>query len=161
MMQNDSPFTKGERAQGNRFAKALNSAGRPGKPKSSVLSMNSSIVIASDDPAVANIIVNILGKKDYFMFITSSKLQALWKILNQEIRCLIYDFELENDSNFMFINIIKSIRPRLPIVVLSSENSPDIIRQLTEMGIFYFALKPLIRDEMEQIIDAIDGLASD
>ncbi|NOY57869.1 MAG: response regulator [Calditrichaeota bacterium] len=122
--------------------------------------MSSSIVIASDDPEVANVIVNILGKKNYFMLITNSKLQALWKLLNQELRCLIYDFELESDSNITFINIIKSVRPRLPIIVLSPDNSPEMIKQLTEAGIFYYALKPLIKDEMEQLIDAIDGLVN-
>lgn len=161
MTNNDPLSMRNARTQHDRFERALYSVGKSWKRKRLEFSMNSSIVIASDDPDVANVIVNILGKKDYFMLITNSKLQALWKILNQELRCLIFDFELESESNLIFINIIKSIRPRLPIIVLSSDNSPDMIKQLTEAGIFYYALKPLIKDEMEQLIDAIDGLVND
>jgi len=157
MIQN-TPFMKNSRAQHNAYALALRSAGKYWRRKSAELFMSSSIVIASDDPEVTNVIVSILGKKDYFMLITNSKLQALWKVLNQDLRCLIFDFELESDSNIIFINIIKSIRPRLPIIVLSSDNSPEMIKQLTEAGIFYYVLKPIIKDEMEQLIDAIDGL---
>ncbi|NIA31011.1 MAG: response regulator [Actinobacteria bacterium] len=160
MIQNDPFSMKNSRAQDDADARALRSAGKHRRRKGLELSMSSSIVIASDDPEVANVIVNILGKKDYFMLITNSKLQALWKLLNQELRCLIYDFELESDSNITFINIIKSVRPRLPIIVLSPDNSPEMIKQLTEAGIFYYALKPLIKDEMEQLIDAIDGLVN-
>jgi DNA-binding NarL/FixJ family response regulator len=77
-------------------------------------------------------------------------------VLTQEVAYFILDFELANNSNLELINIIRRIRPRLPIIIFSEDNSEHTIGEIAELGIFYYALKPLNVEEIEKVVDAAE-----
>jgi len=122
--------------------------------------MKQSVVIATNDPLVVNPLSQVLMKKDWCILITKSKIQSILNILDREIAFFVLDFELPNNSNIDLISIIKSIRPRLPIIVLSEDASFNTRRKLAKAGVFYQALKPIQVMEIEQIIGAIEELSS-
>ena len=122
--------------------------------------MKQSVVIATNDPLVVNPLSRVLMKKDWSILITKSKIQSILNILDREIAFFVLDFELPNNSNIDLISIIKTIRPRLPIIVLSEDSSFNTRKKLAKAGIFYHALKPIQVMEVEQIIEAIEELSS-
>ena len=117
-----------------------------------------SIVIATEDPVVINQLSTILLRYDYSVIIEKSTIKSILKILEQEIKFLILDIDSPQNSNMDLIDIIKRTRPRLPIVVISEDNSLVTIRKLAEAGVFYCALKPLQIGEMEKVFEALERL---
>jgi CheY-like chemotaxis protein len=53
--------------------------------------------------------------------------------------------------------ILKQIRPKLPIIVLSSNASPEVSQQIAEIGVFYHFTKPVNPSDMLQVVRAIEG----
>ena len=121
--------------------------------------MRSSVVVATDNPDIINVLSSILMKKDCSMLITKSKLHSIFKIISQDTAYFILDYELDDNSNLELFNIIRKIRPRLPIIIISSDNSYKTIAKTAEMGIFYYALKPVQIEELEKVIDAAEEFA--
>ncbi len=123
--------------------------------------MRSSVVVATDNPEIINALSSILMKKDSSLLITKSKLHSIFKILTQEVAYVILDYELDDNSNLELINIIRKIRPNLPIIIISEDNSERTISKTAEMGIFYYVLKPLQQEEIERVIDAAEHYTSE
>jgi len=44
------------------------------------------------------------------------------------------------------------MRPRLPVIVLSGDHSVEAGRQILQHGVFYYFLKPLDLEELDQIV---------
>lgn len=120
--------------------------------------MNPTVVIATNDPLLVNPISQILMKRDWCILITKSKMQSILNILDNDISFFILDFELSENSNIELISIIRAIRPRLPIVVLSDDSSIQTRKKLAQTGVFFHALKPVRVSEFEQIAEAIEKL---
>ena len=73
----------------------------------------------------------------------------------------LFFFDMMNDtkSHMDTLNIIKSLNPRLPIIVLTEDNSIDTLKNLAQLNIYYCALKPIQTNEIECLIDAIKAIA--
>ena len=95
------------------------------------------------------------------ILIIKSSLRLIETILEKDIGLLLLDYELEedNDSNIRLISIIKTTRPRLPIIVLAPDIPVDDRKKLAETGIFYCAFKPVQAAELTEIVKAVDKLA--
>ncbi|MBN1542717.1 response regulator [candidate division KSB1 bacterium] len=118
--------------------------------------MKSSVVVATEDPVIISILGQILMKRDCSLLITKSKLHSILKVLTQEVAYFILDYELANNSNLELINIIRKVRPRMPIIIFSEDNSDRTLGEIAELGVFYYALKPLHTEEIEKVIDAAE-----
>lgn len=114
-----------------------------------------SVVIASEDADVVSQIQELLLTRNYTPIIEKSALKCIAKVLDQEQHFLILDLD-RSKSNFLdLIGIIKKTRPRLPIVTLSSDNSIQTLRALTEAGVFFCLLKPTHSEEIEKVLEAV------
>ena len=91
-----------------------------------------SVVIATEDPVVINKISSILLQHNYSIEIEKSTTKSILKILEKEIEFLILDIDYPQNSNMDLIDIIRKMRPRLPIVVLSTNDSIETIRKLAQ-----------------------------
>ena len=88
----------------------------------------------------------------------SKKIKSILKILDQEIEFLILDMDFPQNSNMDLIDIIRRTRPRLPIIVLSEDNSLKTVRKFAQAGVFYCALKPVQVEEKEKVLEALNRL---
>ena len=117
--------------------------------------MKEYVIVVTDDTEVIKVVSKVLTKKNYCLFITSSKIHSIFNILDDEIAFFIFDYDLSSNSNTQLISIIKRIRPKLPIIVILADNSINKINLFAESGVFYRAIKPLDENEMEQVVDAV------
>ena len=115
-----------------------------------------SVVVATEDPVIINQIGSILVQHDYSILVEKSAIKSILKILEQEIYFLILDLDILSNSHLDLINIIRKTRPRLPIVVLSEDNSLETVRELSQAGVFYCALKPIQTGEIEEVFEALE-----
>lgn len=115
-----------------------------------------SVVVAAENPVLINQVSNILMQHDYSIIIEKSAIKSIRKILEQEIDILILDLDSRNNSNMDLINVIRRMRPRLPIIVLSEDDSIATVRELAQAGVFYCALKPIQISEIEKVLKALE-----
>jgi len=114
-----------------------------------------SSIIVSSDPAVINLMTEILMQHDFTVTIEKSIIKFISSVLEKEINLLILDLDSPQGLHFDSIDIIRKLRPRLPIIVLLMDESLDVLKKLVPKGVFYTALKPIQREEIEEVIQAV------
>ena len=115
------------------------------------------IVIASEDVEAVRGFQQASISKGYNVLVERGKLQAIRAILEHQVICLVLDLECFGSDSLAFMNIVKKIRPRLPIVVLSAEEKISSTRMLAEFGTFYRGVKPLSVQEIEHVVEGVDS----
>ncbi|MBN2010561.1 response regulator [candidate division KSB1 bacterium] len=114
-----------------------------------------SAVIVTEDLDVINTLSNLLIQLDYSILIEKSKMKSISKILESKTDLVFLDIGLSHYSILDLINIIKLMRPRLPIIVLSDDNSTELMKSIAELGILYCALKPIQQEEMQFLLSKV------
>jgi len=114
-----------------------------------------SAVIASEDPAIIDQISGIIVKHNYSIILAKTALNSILKILEKQVDLLIVDLAFPQTTSLDLIKIIKRMRPRLPIIVLSEDFSLNTVRKFIESGVFYCAMKPVQIYEIEHVLDAV------
>jgi len=114
-----------------------------------------SAVIASENADLIDQISNIMVEYDYSLIVVKSAIESILKILEQEADLLMLDLDLSENTVMDLIDIIKKMRPRLPIVVLPDDFTIDTVRKLTKAGVFYCAMKPVQIEEIEKVLEAV------
>ena len=112
-------------------------------------------IITSEDPTIKNQISEIILKYNYSLIQTNSALNSVLKILEKQVDIFIIDLDFLQNTGLDLIKIIKRMRPRLPIIVLSEDFSLDTVRKFTESGVFYCAMKPIQIYEIENVLEAV------
>ncbi len=114
-----------------------------------------SVLISTKDPVMIDQMSDILLKHDYSIIIEKSTSKFILKVLEQDIFLIIMDLDTTDNSKLDLIKIIKTIRPRLPIIALSDDDTVESLRKLIQVGVFYCALKPIQIEEIEKVIDSL------
>ncbi len=107
---------------------------------------NQSILLIDDDELIIMSLDLILKRKGYNVVQTSNPDSVITLIEKNKVDLVILDFYL-SDANG--IDILKSIRARenfsnIPVFMLTSEESPDIIEECLDSGATDFIIKPII-----------------
>ena len=97
----------------------------------------------------------MLLSRNMSVYIEKSFISSILVVLMQNIEFMIVDIDTFSIENMDFIKIIKKVRPQLPLVVLSQDNSVESHTKLKAMGIFYISIKPVDQLEFAMVIDAI------
>lgn len=111
-------------------------------------------IIVSDDNIIINQIRKIVNKYNYSIIVVRSVLESISIALEQETDLFIVDLNFSQNTAMKLIKIIKKMRPRLPIVVLSEDFLPETMRKFFEAQIFYYAFKPIQTEEIEKVLEA-------
>lgn len=77
---------------------------------------------------------------------------ALLAVVEHDVALVILDLSIAEPSGSKTIEILRKIRPRLPVVVLSGDRSLEAGRQVLQHGVFYYLLAPFDVDELDQIV---------
>lgn len=116
-----------------------------------------SAVIASDNKAIINHVVKFLSKHDFSVLIVKTSFDSILKILKYKVDLILIDLDAVTAEDIESIKILKKIRPRLPIIILTEDNSVEAIRKLTQAGASNIVVKPLKNSRLEQMLEAINN----
>ncbi len=114
-----------------------------------------SLIIATEDSEVINQLSNIILEEDFSIIIEKSQTKSILKALERHVDLLILDLAQPDASKMDLLNIIRKTRPRLPIIILSEDNSIETLREFAAASVFYCALKPIIKNEIKKVIQAV------
>src|SRR5476649_2033398 len=110
------------------------------------------ILIADDDSTIRTVLNQALGRADYDVRTTGTA-AGLWRwIAAGDGSLVITDVVLPDESGFDLIPRIKRLRPELPIVVMSAQNTLLTAITAAERGAFEYMPKPFDLKELTQVV---------
>lgn len=116
------------------------------------------ILIADDDAAIRTVLNQALGRAGYDVRTTGTA-AGLWRwVAAGDGNLVITDVVLPDESGFDLIPRIKRIRPDLPIVVMSAQNTLLTAITAAERGAFDYLPKPFDLKELTALVQrALSG----
>jgi len=118
------------------------------------------ILIASDDKTTTECILNIIDKEQFNAICLRKASEVLLNILDVDLDLLIIDTELSGISGIEAMPIIKKLRPNVPIIIVSSDNSFEVGQQIAELGIWSSLNKPIETDKLECFLSYVQMQSS-
>jgi two-component system nitrogen regulation response regulator GlnG len=110
------------------------------------------ILVADDDSAIRTVLNQALGRAGYDVRTTGTA-AGLWRWVSAgDGNLVITDVVLPDESGFDLIPRIKRIRPDLPIVVMSAQNTILTAITAAERGAFDYLPKPFDLKELTAVV---------
>ncbi len=114
--------------------------------------MAATVLICDDDSAIRTVLNQALGRAGYDVRTTGTA-AGLWRMVSAgEGSLVITDVVLPDESGFDLIPRIKRMRPDLPIVVMSAQNTLLTAITAAERGAFEYLPKPFDLKELTNVV---------
>ena len=110
------------------------------------------ILIATPDPSTAQQLLEHFSAQGLKAIAVECGSDAMLAVAEENIGLLILDISVQEPSGTKTVEILRKMRPRLPVIVLSDDHSVEAGRKILQHGVFYYFLKPLNLDELDQIV---------
>ena len=111
-----------------------------------------SILVADDDAAIRTVLNQALSRAGYEVRSTSNA-ATLWRWVSQgDGDLVITDVVMPDENAFELIPRIKKMRPDLPIVVMSAQNTFMTAIRASERGAYEYLPKPFDLKELIAIV---------
>ncbi|MEQ9144726.1 MAG: nitrogen regulation protein NR(I) [Parvibaculaceae bacterium] len=111
------------------------------------------ILIADDDAAIRTVLSQALGRVGYDVR-TTSNAATLWRWANQGDGDLVFtDVVMPDENGFDLIPRIKKVRPELPIIVMSAQNTLMTAITAAERGAYEYLPKPFDLNEVVAVAE--------
>lgn len=114
--------------------------------------MTATILVCDDDSAIRTVLNQALGRAGYDVRTTGTA-AGLWRwVSSGEGNLVITDVVLPDESGFDLIPRIKRMRPDLPILVMSAQNTLLTAITAAERGAFEYLPKPFDLKELTSVV---------
>jgi len=110
------------------------------------------ILIADVDEKSSSSLAKLFAESGYSVITSKVASEVVEKIQTTRIDVLVMNIKLEGMKGYEVVPIIRKIAPRLPIIMISDDASLEIAKKVHQVGVFYYALKPLDLQEMKLAI---------
>ncbi|HJV49546.1 MAG TPA: response regulator [Geothrix sp.] len=118
------------------------------------------ILLIDDDPAVLDMVQSALGHYGMEVHAYPDAAQALELIQNPsapQFDLVITDINMEGLDGFDVIHKVKTLQPRLPVVLMTGQASVDYAIRAMRMGASNLFMKPIaIRDMVQSVFHLVD-----
>lgn len=113
---------------------------------------NGNILVADDDAAIRTVLNQALSRAGYDVRITSNA-STLWRWVQQgEGDLVITDVVMPDENAFEMLPRIKRVRPELPVIVMSAQNTFMTAITASERGAYEYLPKPFDLNELISIV---------
>lgn len=116
------------------------------------------IVIGTFDYHVFENLNSKLAGSNYDIRFVQRGVKILLEILDHEIDLLILDLDLAGVMGIEILPVIRRLRPRLPVILITDDMNTRIRKMAAELGVTYQAYKPINIAQTEAIISATERL---
>ena len=116
------------------------------------------IVVGTIDFGVVEGLKQRLNGENYEVRFVQKGISVLIEILDNDVDLLILDLELAGVMGVEILPVIRRLRPRLPVILITDDFTHRIRKIAAELGITYQAYKPMSQNETEAIISATEKI---
>jgi len=113
---------------------------------------NGTILVADDDAAIRTVLNQALGRAGYDVRVTGQA-TTLWRwVAAGEGDLVVTDVVMPDENAFDLLPRIKKLRPELPVIVMSAQNTFMTAIRASERGAYEYLPKPFDLKELLSII---------
>jgi two-component system nitrogen regulation response regulator GlnG len=110
------------------------------------------VLVADDDSAIRTVLNQALARAGYIPR-TTSNAASLWRWVQQgEGDVVITDVVMPDENAFELLPRIRRLRPELPIIVMSAQNTLMTALKATERGAYEYLPKPFDLNELVSVV---------
>jgi two-component system nitrogen regulation response regulator GlnG len=110
------------------------------------------VLIADDDAAIRTVLQRAMAQAGFEPQVTSNA-STLWQwIARGEGDVVVTDVVMPDENIFSLMPRIKKMRPELPIIVMSAQNTLMTAITATEQGAYEYLPKPFDLNELLSIV---------
>lgn len=110
------------------------------------------ILVADDDTAIRTVLNQALARAGYAVKATSNA-STLWRWISQgEGDLVVTDVVMPDDNAFDMLPRIRKLRPNLPVVVMSAQNTLMTAITAAEQGAYEYLPKPFDLNELVAVV---------
>ncbi len=112
------------------------------------------ILLVDDEPEILETTRWAFEVNGYEVLTARTGEEALSLLKNQEPTVILADFKLPKMSGVDFIRRVKSLKPDVPIIMISglTHQSEEIEKECKDLGTFTFLHKPLRMEEVLEVV---------
>lgn len=113
------------------------------------------ILVADDDPVIGDTFRHILTGLGHTCDITHDGKDCLKQIAQQHYDILFLDLIMPKLDGEAVLQALRGREPQMSIVVISSEDDEDVIRDILRRGATAFIVKPVTLEAVESVIKEV------
>lgn len=110
------------------------------------------IIVATIDQQVESSFKNNFAESEYELHFVRRGLEAILQMLEKDVDLLILDPDMNGIIGIEIIPVIRKLRPRLPVILISEDFTFRLRKIAAEQGITYQTIKPRRAAEISNIV---------
>ena len=112
------------------------------------------VLIAEPDPIYTEYLVRLLSQLGYRPIVVDEATDFILCAIRGNASVLMLELRLADMRGVDVMRIIREVRPELPLIVMSHDNSQKIEAEARSIGFFYYLLKPFGVGEVSDALSA-------
>jgi CheY-like chemotaxis protein len=109
---------------------------------------NTKILVAEDNDFVRMQVVRYLLDAGYFVHEAIDGAEALNAVKFEDIDLAIVDVRMQPVDGFEFIRALRGMDNQIPVVLITGDNSPDILEKCSEWRVNSVLIKPVQKERL-------------
>ena len=112
-------------------------------------------MVASRDEACQKNLFETFKDQKLTIHCAPDEAGLLLTLLENDYDALIYDLEFSQLDALKMVKILRKIRPKLSLVVLSSDASKELGGRVLQEGVAYFGIKPIHTQVLRNVLSKV------
>ena len=117
------------------------------------MSEKATILVAEDNDFVRVLIVKYLEEVGYKTLEATDGDEALKVVQQEKVDLAIVDVRMEPVDGFNFIRAIRGLDLKIPVILVTGDNSPDILEKAGEWRVGAVLIKPVQKDRLVKAVE--------
>jgi len=115
------------------------------------------ILVADKDTAFLREVADHFTDAGYHVETTNSAVHVISNILEKKTPVVLLGSDFDKKINLLeLVRLLKRCNRHLAVILVSDEASLPIVTRIREEGIFYYALRPVTTEDVNEIKQAVE-----
>ena len=114
-----------------------------------------SILIIDPDTQTRDEYLSLFSDDKYEIDVCSGITGATEKIRNIKFDCIIIDVDLPEMKGYKAVQILKTIDPKVEVIMTATQNSLELEAKVRKQNIFYYYIKTFKREELKLVVSDV------
>lgn len=110
------------------------------------------ILIACGDEVCRSKLLNVISGKGLYLNSVWEDADLLLEVLDRDYDVIVYDLDISDFNGLKMVRIIRKIRRKVSLMVISKNPSNELGGKVLQEGIAFHAVKPIDLAEVEEAL---------
>ena len=115
------------------------------------------ILVADKDTAFLREVADHFTAAGYHVETTNSAVRVISNILEKQTPVVLLGSDFDKKINLLeLVRLLKKCNRHLAVILVSDEASLPIVKRIRKEGIFYYAMRPVISEDTNEIKQTVE-----